>query len=102
MNDVLLAIENYIQAAKAKAADLASRGAAALREFADWIEAQSSGIVMAAGPADAARLDACYAECQALAAPAVAGPPVVGASPWAGLLLSALTAILELLRKQKP
>jgi hypothetical protein len=101
MQDFFNALDLYVQAAKAKAADLAALGCEALRRWADWIEAQSSGIVMAAGPQDAARLTALHAECVALAAPQ-AGPPVVGASPWAGLLLSAITALLDLLRKQKP
>jgi hypothetical protein len=101
MQDFFLKVEEYIAAAKAKAADLAALGCEALRRWADWIEAQSSGIVMAAGPQDAARLTALHAECIALAAPQ-ASPSVVGASPWAGLLLSAITMLLELLRKQKP
>lgn len=101
MDDFFDKVEAYIAAAKAKAQDLAEKGADALEALAAWVRDQS-GPAPVVGASDPHRLAACLSECQALAAPAkgakgAAAQAAVG-GPFAGLLAKLLAAILAALK----
>jgi hypothetical protein len=96
MGDFLDRVEAYIAAAKAKATDLASKGADALEEFAAWLRARAGPAPLKADPGEAARVATCKSELAALGAPKSAAAGAVGASP-ADLLAQVLAAILAAL-----
>lgn len=69
MNDFFDKIQEFIDAAKAKAADLAEKAAQVAEAWAAWLRAQAAGGTIAAmSAADTARLASFKTELQGLAA----------------------------------
>ncbi len=101
MDDFFDALDGYVAAAKAKAQDLAEKGAAALEKLAEWVRSHSGPALIGAtvSPPDTARLTQCLGECQALAAPVTGTAIGAGVGgPFSGLLAKILAAILAALK----
>lgn len=94
-------VQEYIDAAKAKAKDIAEKGADALDELAGWLRSQAHAPVGAAPTIDTTRLATLQSECQALAVPvtgAKGGTPAPVGGPFGGLLAKLIAAILAALK----
>lgn len=87
-------LDAYIAAAKAGAADIAAKAADALRELANWVDAQAAG-TMKATPLDVARLKALQTECGLLATKMQASG---GLPSWLSQVLAIIQAILNALK----
>lgn len=98
MLELFSKVEDFLTAVEAKAPDAARKGAASLRQLADFLEAVASGLKQAA-PHEKEVLDGLLLRCKACHA--VAAPGATEApKPWVTVLLTLVETALQLLVKQ--